>query len=291
MACNERYESSGMNLPQDLSLPLFVYGSLKPGMPAYESIAGLVVGSPMRDHVAGTLYLRDGLPLFFLKDSRKISGYVLKFDSSSLGYEQICAFEPKSQYQWEEAETANGLRVNILIGKEISKGNPVVCESDEWQLVHDPAFGEGLPVVRRAMEEIIANTHWNSWEKFFRSQMAYLLLWSIIERLSALCIGPLVNPNKRVSKLHTLRGMNALIEKHIQRTDVVSDSRNPSDTVKLSKSNPKKCFEYYYQVRSNLSHRGKAVPNELEKVMGSLPELLNITEDYLKSLKSLESSL
>jgi hypothetical protein len=141
------------------------------------------------------------------------------------------------------------------------------------------------------MEEIITNNQWHAWEKFFRYQMAYLLLWSIVERLSALCIGPRISPNQRISKLHTLRGMNALIDKHVDRTDVVSDTRKPSDTVELNKSNPEDCFKYYYQVRSNLSHRGKAVPNELEKVMGSLPELLNITEDYLKSLSSIEISL
>jgi hypothetical protein len=84
--------------------------------------------------------------------------------------------------------------------------------------------------------------------------------------------------------------MNALVDKHIDRTDVVSDTRKPSNKFQLNKLNPEDCFKYYYQVRSNLSHRGKAVPNELEKVMGSLPELLNITEDYLKSLQSLENS-
>lgn len=289
MTSNERYESSGMSLPSDLSLPLFVYGSLKPGMPAYESIAGLVVGSPMRDHVAGTLYLRDGLPLLFLKGLRKISGSILNFDSSSLGYEQVCAFEPKSQYQWAVAETANGFRVNLLTGKQIDIGNPVETDSSEWLIKNDPAFGEGLPVVRRVMEEIITNNQWNAWEKFFRYQMAYLLLWSIVERLSAFCIGPRIGASQRISKLHTLRGMNALVDKHIHRTDVVSDTRKPSDKFKLNKLNPEDCFKYYYQVRSNLSHRGKAVPNELEKVMGSLPELLNITEDYLKSLQSLEN--
>jgi len=282
-------QRGGMSLPQDLSLPLFVYGSLKPGMPAFESIANLVVSIPQRDQITGNIYLRDGLPLLFKEGSKLINGYILYFDSKkTTGYEHICTYEPKSQYEWSTAETNNGVFVNVLTGKQRQKGNPVAIESDEWRLIDDPAFGEGLPVVRRAMQEIIENTNWKSWEKFFRYQMAYLLLWSIVERLSALCVGPLVEPTQRVKRLHTLRGMNDLITKHVDRTDSVSDSRDPGKIYKLNRFDPETCFNYYYQVRSNLSHRGKAVPNELQKVSGSLPELLGIIEGYLTLLKKVE---
>ena len=286
---NKDESSSGLSLPQDLSLPLFVYGSLKPGMPAFESISKLVMDSPESAEVVGTLYLRDGLPLLFLGGSKKIKGYVLKFDPEKSGYEQVCAFEPKTQYQWTTYVTTNGLRVNLLTGKKIQQGNAVASDFADWQLKDDPAFGEGLPVVRSVMNEIIANKQWTLWEKFFRSQMAYLLLWSIVERMATLCIGTNVNPNKRVNMLHSLKGMDALIEKHVKRRDWVSESRNPNKTIELNSKNPSLSFRYYYQVRSNLSHRGKAVPNELEKVEGSLPELLNITEDYLRSLQNQEN--
>ena len=286
---NKDESSSGLSLPQDLSLPLFVYGSLKPGMPAFESISKLVLDSPESAEVVGTLYLRDGLPLLFLDGSKKIKGYVLKFDPEKSGYEQVCTFEPKTQYQWTTYVTTNGLRVNLLTGKKIQQGNAVASDFADWQLKNDPAFGEGLPVVRSVMNEIIANKQWTLWEKFFRSQMAYLLLWSIVERMATLCIGTNVNPNKRVNMLHSLKGMDALIEKHVKRRDWVSDSRNPNKTIELNSTNPSLSFRYYYQVRSNLSHRGKAVPNELEKVEGSLPELLNITEDYLRSLQNQEN--
>jgi hypothetical protein len=286
---NQDKSSSGLSLPQDLSLPLFVYGSLKPGMPAFESISKLILDSPESAQVVGALYLRDGLPLLFLDGSKKIKGYVLKFDPEKSGYEQVCAFEPKTQYQWTTFETTNGLRVNLLTGKKIQQGNAVESDFSDWQLKDDLAFGQGLPVVRSVMNEIIANKQWTLWEKFFRSQMAYLLLWSIVERMAALCIGPNVNPTQRVNRLHNLRGMNALIEKHVKRRDWVSDSRDPTITIELNSKNPSDSFKYYYQVRSNLSHRGKAVPNELEKVEGSLPELLNITEDYLRSLQNQEN--
>ena len=69
---NKDESSSGLSLPQDLSLPLFVYGSLKPGMPAFESISKLVLNDPESAQVVGALYLRDGLPLLFLNGSKKI---------------------------------------------------------------------------------------------------------------------------------------------------------------------------------------------------------------------------
>ena len=287
---NQDKSRSGVSLPQDLSLPLFVYGSLKPGMPAFESISKLVLNDPESAQVVGALYLRDGLPLLFLNGSKKnIKGYVLKFDPKASGYEQVCAFEPKTQYQWTTFETTSGLLVNVLTGKNIQQGNAVESDFCEWQLKDDPAFGEGLPVVRSVMNEIFANKQWTLWEKFFRSQMAYLLLWSIVERMATLCIGTNVNPTKRVNMLHSLKGMDALIEKNVKRRDWVSDSRDPTITFELNSTNPSDSFKYYYQVRSNLSHRGKAVPNELEKVEGSLPELLNITEDYLRSLQNQET--
>src|SRR5688572_3668998 len=126
------------------------------------------------------------------------------------------------------------------------------------------------------------------WPKFFRAQMAYLLLWSILERLSALCFGPGLEPMERVHRLHELQGIPEAILDHVKRIDKVSDSRNPDTIYRLDCSNPKKCFDYYYQVRSNLSHRGKGVITEFHKVHESLKELLAITQQYLAGLKSKE---
>ena len=92
--CQIKMESSsGVSLPQDLSLPLFVYGSLKPGMPAFESISKLVIDDPESVQVVGILNLRDGLPLLFLYGSKKIKGYCSKVWSKKSGYKHVCAFE------------------------------------------------------------------------------------------------------------------------------------------------------------------------------------------------------
>ena len=93
---------------------------------------------------------------------------------------------------------------------------------------------------------------------------------------------------QRIKRLHELPGMADLVRLNVQRTDKVSDSRNPDATYNLDGANAKKCFEYYYQVRSNLSHRGKGVSNEFDKVHCSLKELLAITQQYLVKLKEQE---
>jgi hypothetical protein len=117
--------------------------------------------------------------------------------------------------------------------------------------------------------------------------MGYLLLWSIIERLSALCVGPGLAPMERINIMHTLPGMAEAVRHHVRRDSRISDSRDPDATCKLDAADAKKTFRYYYQLRSNLSHRGKGRFQEFDLIRSSLRELLGITRDYLKSIESL----
>ncbi len=89
---------------------------------------------------------------------------------------------------------------------------------------------------------------------------------------------------QRVKQIHQLAGMAGLVETHVKREDSVCDSRDPRQDYKLNKDNTQSSFKYYYQVRSNLSHRGKAVPKEFDKVNESLKELCAITKDYVAGL-------
>lgn len=283
-----------MDPPEDRSLPLFVYGALKPGMPAFEHLRSLVALPYENTAVTGELLVRDGLPLLKLIDHGKVEGFLLRWISGSEidGYEAVCDFEPREHYQWDELNVSPVTRVNTLVIRSPEKGNPQPIHSTSWTLADDPAFGPGLDSVRRMIEEV---DHMPSgtvddfnWDRFFRSQMAYLLLWSILERLSALCFGPGKDPMKRIHRLYELKGMPNAVRINIDRFDKVSDSRNPRHTYKLDANNAKSSFSYYYQVRSNLIHRGKAVFNEFEKVHSSLKELLGITQQYLNGLREQE---
>lgn len=293
-------QPTSMDLPPGISLPFFVYGALKPGMPAFEQLRGMVAEPIQADQTAGELYVRDGLPLLKINGDGNIMGFLLhwKPGEEQRGYTAVCAFEPRTHYKWEAVTLKSGAIANALGMRFPSKGNPQPFQPAQkhssaapvqWCMSDDPAFGPGLDAVTAMVAEIGHMPQGSpdaDWPRFFKAQMAYLLLWSILERLSALCVGPGQDPMYRVKRLHELPGMAEAVLVHVHRTDQVSDSRNPDATCKLNGSTPKACFDYYYQLRSNLSHRGKAVCNEFDKVHKSLNELLAITQQYLGTLSS-----
>lgn len=286
-----------MKPPKDKNLPFFVYGALKPGMPAFEPLRPFVGLQFERDSVNGALYVRDGLPLLKFNEPgiiSSVSGFRLHFKSGKEeeGYAAACEFEPPKHYQWVEEQLKSGARANLLLIRYPTKGNPQPLFEDEWRISYDPAFGSGLEAVEDVVAEIDPGLrHMDSWSRFFRAQMAYLLLWSILERLSALCFGPGQDPMARVGRLHKLRGIADLVANNVQRADQVSDSRNPDATFKLDASDARKSFAYYYQLRSNLSHRGKGVENEFPRVYSSLRELLEITKQYLHLIQDQEGQV
>jgi len=287
-------QSRDLDLPDKLDLPMFVYGALKPDFPAFQAIRGSVETFTI-DSVTGELWVRDGLPLLGKSDHGSVQGYLLhwKLGQERTAYSAVCAFEPRKHYEWSEVTLATGVQANALFIRFPSKGNPQHIDSSSWSLADDPAFGPGLKTVRQVLEEVDrmpGDSFDSNWQRFFRSQMAYLLLWSILERLSALCFGPGQDPMQRIKRLHELPGMEVLVRQNVQRTDKVSDSRNPDTAYRLDCTNAKNCFAYYYQVRSNLSHRGKGVFNEYEKVHSSLRELLAITSLYLEGVCKKEAS-
>ena len=275
--------------PKNTSLPLFVYGALKPGMPAFEAIRSKVE-THTRDSVSGELLVRDGLPLLRPDARGIVEGFLMQWKAGHErdAYTAVCAFEPRKHYEWSEVTLAKGTQANTLVIRFPNKGNPQHLDSSSWSLANDPAFGPGLETVRQVLKEVDRMPTSDDWPRFFRAQMAYLLLWSILERLSTLCFGPGQDPMQRIKRLHELSGMEDLVRLTVQRADKVSDSRNPDTAYKLDGTNAKKCFDYYYRVRSNLSHRGKGMSNEFDKVHCSLKELLAITQQYLGKLKDLE---
>jgi hypothetical protein len=286
-----------LRIPEEPNLPYFVYGALKPGMPAFERLRNFVELHSL-ETVSGELWVRDGLPMLSLRGSDNIIGFLLtwKTDQQEKAYQAVCDFEPSSQYSWEKITLDSAEIANTLVMRSSSKGNPRrVIDKKYWNLSDDPAFGPGLEEVGTMLREVTAMPGGSSsqpnWSKFFRSQMAYLLLWSILERVSALCIGPAANPGDRIKQLHELPGMEEIVLRHVKHSREVSDSRSPKSSETLDPENAKNTFAYYYQVRCNLSHRGKAVFDDLDIVHSSLRELLAITKDFLDGLQSIEKSV
>jgi hypothetical protein len=261
-------------------------------MPAHRQIAPFLEGKPKKAKAPGYLMVRDGLPLLTSHEEScdAVEGFLMHWSPGREGeaYGVVCAFEPRGQYEWATVTLKTGESANALFIRDPRDGNPQPFDNPKWLISDDAAFGPGLKEVRKMLSEINAMPgnvdDWTAWPRFYRCQMAYLLLWSILERLSAFCFGPGMDPTKRVKSFHELLGMPELVEEIVKREDKVSDSRKASDIFRLDRTNAKKCFLYYYQLRSNLSHRGKGVKNEYTRLHDSLTELLEITDRYLQKL-------
>lgn len=123
--------------------------------------------------------------------------------------------------------------------------------------------------------------HGFDWHRFFRLQAAYLLLWSAIERFTALRYGAWRDPMERIKLLGDERAFADALRAVSPAERTVYDSRDPEARAVLSVDDPRRAVRYYYQVRSNLSHRGKGAIRDGETVRQSLEELLIIFRKLL----------
>jgi hypothetical protein len=158
----------------------------------------------------------------------------------------------------------------------------------EWSAAQDPAFTEGLAEVERLTGE--AAPHGSVppqpdtpelWSSFFRLQAAYLLLWSIVERYTALRFGPGLDPGVRVNML----GDDPSFLKAVADADVkpgrVTDSRDPSKHPSMA-ADGAGAAKYFYRIRSNLSHRGKSAFQDARLVHKAVTELFRAMQILLE---------
>jgi hypothetical protein len=280
---------TGLPAPSRLDLPCFVYGLFQPGELGFRRIEPFVTG---RAHasVRGKLLVRDGLPLLKLTGDAGAPGSLLTFDASrSLeAYNIISSFEPAKHYKWQCGVLQSpSVEANFLVGAKPDTAGAEELEFGRWSASQDPVFTTGIAEVKRVIHEESVREG-DPWSSLFRLQMAYLLLWSAIERYTALAYGPATGPNKRVKLLadddlfkSALRAV-VRVGVHQEHATTVFDSRNPEKKYKLEPGKPKHSADYFYQVRSNLSHRGKGAWNDKEKVRVALVTLLAVFEHMLK---------
>ena len=284
-----------LNLPVDESLPFVTYGALRPGEPAYNQISRYV--ETVEDiSIPGSLYVRDGLPLLKLATTQgcnKVPGYIINFRKRDhrKAYETICRFEPRGHYEWKMLPLERGSDANVLVGVLPDQGSES-AEDLPWSSLRDPVFEHGLPFIRSVAKASAQSqfkpvpSDYFEWERFFRLQMAYLLLWSAVERFCSLAYGPARNPMSKLQKMAQDRRIAEVIRAQVVRSDEVLDVRDPTKRYYLDGAHPEECIFYYYQVRNNLSHRGKGAWRDGEKVRLALKELLEIFDAFLSSYRS-----
>jgi hypothetical protein len=277
-----------VNNPRNTALPFFAYGLFKPRQLGFRRIDQHVQECRIDCVTGGTLWIRDGIPLLELGDSDKTSGALISFlpTDVALAYQRICEIEPDHQYRWEEIEVTyhtghcdTSATANALIGKKPKLGS-VLFEGNAWDGRSDPLFNEGLDVVDDTLKR---NCDFNNdLKSLFRLQMAYLLLWSAIERYAGLQYNLGGKVSKKVDQIATnpifIKELSALPDDTLR---TVFRGDNPDTQYWLVRDDPKKALDYYYQVRSNMTHRGKAVHADFAIVFQALSELAPIFRSML----------
>lgn len=278
-----------MNPPENLELPFFSYGIFRPGQIAFFQIIQFVNKIVMGARIKRKLLLRDGLPIIDPEEDGFTEGAVLKFlpDSVTEAYSRISSMEPKQHYRWFEAQTDDGTLVNALVGRSPKKGS-VSCEEVKWNGWSDPLFAAALDVVEETLKEtpkkppLKRDSDWD-FKPFFRLQMAYLLLWSSIERYVSLRYHLGDDVVNKINNLSQEPAFASGLLQHVKRRHEVYRSDKPSKKEILDPDLPNKAVGYYYQVRSNITHRGKGVYEDFDLLRESLKELLPIFRDILKA--------
>jgi hypothetical protein len=260
-----------MEIPDQPDSPFFAYGLFRPGQLGFLRVKEFVERTASST-VRGDLRIRDGLPIADRQGRGTLKGDLLFFKAGTefLAYQRVVDIEPDHQYSWGRA-IAGGIDCNILWGRSPGKG-AVPLDEPEWDGRVDPLFTVALEVV----EEVLIEHYAFQWDlkPMFRLQMAYLLLWSSIERYASLRyhlgekafdkVKQLANEPAFISALQTF----GTAERSVQRAD------RPSDRVRFDFADPAKCVEYYYQLRSNVVHRGKGIPRDHDRIHEALSELL-----------------
>jgi hypothetical protein len=274
-----------MRHPDDILLPFFAYGIFKPKQLCFGRISDLVKATSACT-VRGALKERDGLPLLVLGNtsSRHIKGYLIHFHAGqeTEAYNRIVAVEPDEVYYWGTVEV-NGFSANALLGKSPNKGSADLEHCDDWDGRADPFFKQGLEEVKAILD---SNREFD-WEfkALLRLHMAYFLLWSAIERYTGLKYHLGTRATEKVMRLIDEECFADALKRHVkeQRAPVYSTTKPATGRERLDPANPKNSLEYYYQVRSNAIHRGKASRNDFDTLRKSLEELLAIFREVLDS--------
>jgi hypothetical protein len=269
--------------PANINLPFFAYGVFRRGQLAYFQLRDLVqtINDPVT--ARGLLLIRDGLPIINQNEDGEVVGSLLHFKDGSApeAYERIARLEPDKQYSWHET-TINATSANILRGRSPNKGS-APFEGKAWDGWDDPLFTAALDVVQETIE---ANAGFKpNLRPMFRLQMAYLLLWSAIERYLSLRYHLGVRVTEKVNNLAAEQAFTVALRAEVSDKRRIARADRPQDNVVLDPADPESAVLYYYQIRSNITHRGKGSIRDHDILCKSTTELLLIFRSVLRAAK------
>jgi gamma-glutamylcyclotransferase (GGCT)/AIG2-like uncharacterized protein YtfP len=283
----------------DFPPTLFVYGSLKPGELGYEQIAKFVSESRIAELSGYSLYVRDGLPLIVKEQySSGVSGYIISIKDANMEdfWKLVLEYEGNTNYKFQSSipvrVSTGEIVTGAFVGRKISKGNPVRLEN-LWSSKLDPIFSQSFPILYQEISNSITiftdadHDPKGYWVQMNNLLSKYLLLVSILEHLTVVKFGgsKKQEPMMRIRQLQQSSGFietfSRINRDNYNPTVKVADSRAIEDS--LLSTNPDQALFAWYQVRSNLQHRGKASLFDAELVQKSCIGLANFLLEYLRS--------
>jgi hypothetical protein len=262
----------------------FAYGIFRKGeiaFPVIERFVEAVEAATTR----GDLLERDGVHLLDPRGLGSVEGDLIRFAflDVNAAFAAIDALEPGRTYRWETCETFSRLgkeNARVLVARSPTRGTHRAAEP--YRSRDDPLFAEALDEVEAVLYPGRSIGYATEISDFFRYQMAYLLLWTAIERYCTLRWGFGSDPVQRVKMLAHEPVFAAALKRHVRERRTVYRADKPTASPeKLDMNDPLASVGFYYQVRSNIAHRGKSIHEERELVRSSLEQLTLIFREVL----------
>ncbi len=191
-----------------------------------------------------------------------------------------------------------------VVDEDKKLNNPIIWDYLFGSIWRDPFIINGFNMLDQyAKEEIILSKQYKeiTWDDegifndYLKYQMLYLFLCSILERMMFLNGGFGISPNKQIglfSKDQTLTKVLDLIDNNDNFPNfkgsfprVVHRADNPEVEVNWLldgslKVSPESAMKYYYQLRSNIIHRGKSGMHKYILLKESFEELKFILKTF-----------
>ena len=294
-------ERGVVGLPEELSLPFFAYGIFRPDEIAWSRIVSFVESTDELNIDGWQLRERNGLPLAALQKDARMSGNRVRFVDPRSAYELIGNVEPSGEYKWVSVTDSTGEKCNLLAAKEPKTSTEPI---DQWSSACDPLFQFGIAFVSGVISDVAPRLaeigpfgdSESDWKPYFELQGAFLTLWSIFERYAAFRYGAEFQPSDEVgcqkrapstAKIYeTARSGKfgtAIAKAHIDEAFKVFSVREnkPKRVTRDGLIDPEKAVRAWYQVRSNLAHRGKAAYKENRLLLTATIDLYNTLYFFL----------
>src|SRR5262249_54943233 len=156
------------------------------------------------------------------------------------------SIEPDKLYRWEIVDVHKArkrMKANVLYGRKPSRGSHPL-EDDKWDGSKEPLFDSALNVVQETLEQN-RRFEWDL-KPLFRLQMAYMLLWTAIERFAAFKYHLGERATEKVFQLASEPAFNSGLGEIVKEKREVFRADDPDTKETLDPTNPNKALKYYY---------------------------------------------